>query len=219
MAINGIIAIVIAYLLGSIPGAYITTRIQTGKDIRKLGSGNAGAHNVYRNVGTFAAIVTGLVDLSKGGLAVSLALRIMNNPDMKEIGTAQVFVLMAALAVVAGHIWAAFLRFTGGNGLSPLIGALAILLPMELLWALAMTIVMAVFTRNIVLSVNICLIIVVPFTAWRSGESGLFLLFLMGLVLMLVLHFVPDMRAAYVKAGNRNNLVNDLLRIEKTGKK
>jgi hypothetical protein len=66
MIFDGILAIVIAYLLGSIPSAYIVTRIKTGKDIRKLGGGNAGARNVFHEVGPWAAVIVGIADFVKG---------------------------------------------------------------------------------------------------------------------------------------------------------
>jgi len=59
--VNGIIAIVLGYLLGSIPTAYLSTRVATGKDVRRLGGGNIGGLNVYREVG----IVPAVVDVSR----------------------------------------------------------------------------------------------------------------------------------------------------------
>lgn len=215
VVVYGVIAVIIAYLFGSIPAAYITTRLQTGKDIRKLGSGNAGAHNVLQNVGFWAAFVTGLFDVGKGAVAVFTARWILGFPDMKIVGVPQAFVLAAALAVVAGHIWSLYLRFTGGNGLSPTIGSLAVLLPVELLLALGITVVLAVITRNLVLSVNISLLTVVPTYAILSHRPWPFIVFVVILILMLVLHFVPDIKAASVKAGSRDKLVAELLRVEK----
>ena len=69
--ITGIIAIIIAYLLGSIPAAYIVTRLATSKDIRQLGGGNAGARNVFREVGLGAAIPVAIFDVGKGAAAVA----------------------------------------------------------------------------------------------------------------------------------------------------
>jgi len=219
MALSGFLAVIIAYLLGSIPAGYITTRLQSGKDIRKLGSGNIGAHNVYRNVGKFAAVMTAIFDVLKGAAAVVIAEKLLGYPTMAQVGLPQALVLLAGLGVVAGHIWSIFLRFNGGNGISPTIGILAILLPEELLWALAMTIVFAVLTRNIVLSVNISLILVVPFFALFWHETSLIIGFLVALILIMVLHFVPDIIEALDKAGSREKLVVELLRLEKGRKK
>jgi glycerol-3-phosphate acyltransferase PlsY len=60
--VNGIIAIIIAYLLGSIPSAYIVTRLATGKDIRQLGGGNVGTRNVFSEVGLWATSAVGIFE-------------------------------------------------------------------------------------------------------------------------------------------------------------
>ncbi len=67
------IAIVLGYLLGSIPTAYIVTRMFLGKDIRQLGGGNVGGLNTFREVGAKAAMIVGLVDIGKRAAAVAIA--------------------------------------------------------------------------------------------------------------------------------------------------
>ena len=62
--ISGIIAIIIGYLLGSTPTAYLATRLATGRDIRQLGGGNVGGLNTYREVGLWPGIVVSIVDLA-----------------------------------------------------------------------------------------------------------------------------------------------------------
>ncbi len=61
----GILSIIIGYLLGSIPTAYIVSRIRKGIDIRNVGSGNMGAANVIRQIGTHEGIFVGLIDVAK----------------------------------------------------------------------------------------------------------------------------------------------------------
>ena len=78
----GVFAVIIAYLVGSIPGAYIITRLMTGKDIRKLGGGNAGARNVYREVGLKAAIPVVIIDVGKGVAAVAIAKFVLEAPSL-----------------------------------------------------------------------------------------------------------------------------------------
>ncbi|MDP6126869.1 MAG: glycerol-3-phosphate acyltransferase [Dehalococcoidales bacterium] len=110
---NGLIAVIVAYLLGSIPAAYIITRLRTGKDIRQLGGGNVGTFNVFREVGSEAAILTAVVDIGKGAAAVFITSWLFDFPPMHAIGVPQLFVL----AAVTGHIWYLYLKFSGGNGL------------------------------------------------------------------------------------------------------
>ncbi len=201
--IDGIIAIVIAYLLGSIPVAYIVTRFLTGADIRHLGGGNVGALNVFREVGLRAAIPVAFFDVGKGVAAVAIAHWVLEVPPL--------FVLLVGLAVVAGHMWSVFLKFTGGNGLATTMGALSLLMTRELLIVLVIMLIVTIFIRNPVMSLDIGLLSL-PVSAWLLGKSGLYIIFSIVLIVMLALHFLPTVRAALVKAGSRENLVAELLR-------
>ena len=87
-AVTGIIVVAIGYLLGSVPSAYIATRLATGKDIRQLGGGNVGGLNTYREAGVWPAITVGIVDVSKGAAAIAYWL----------LGLPLVFVLLAGWA-------------------------------------------------------------------------------------------------------------------------
>ncbi len=132
-----LVALGAAYLLGSVPTAYLISR-WAGKDIRVTGSGNVGTANALRNVGTYAGIVTLLGDLAKGFLAVLAAGALA--PDA---GWVQVFSLAG---VVAGHNWVPWLGFRGGKGLACLAGGLLALAPETILhglvamgvWAIAL---------------------------------------------------------------------------------
>ena len=216
--VTGIIAIIIGYLLGSIPSAYIATRLKTGKDIRKLGGGNVGARNVYREVGLIPAIFVGIFDMAKGAGAVLIAEWLLGWPKPWLLQAPALFILAAGLAAVAGHIWSLYLKFTGGNGIATTIGVLSILMTRELGIALALTLLLAVITRNVVLSVNISLLLSVPISAWFLKQSWLPVGFALILALVLVLHFVPTAKAALVKARTRKNFFAELLRIDKAKK-
>ena len=76
--VTGVIVIILGYLLGSFPSAYILTSLATGKDIRQLGGGNAGARNVVREVGIKTAIPVAIFDVGKGVAAMTLAHRLLN---------------------------------------------------------------------------------------------------------------------------------------------
>jgi glycerol-3-phosphate acyltransferase PlsY len=212
LIISGTASVIVAYLIGSISGAFIITRLLTGKDIRKLGGGNAGARNVYRQLGIWAAIPVGVIDISKGIAAVLIARYILGAPP--------VFVLLAGLAVVAGHIWPVFLKFQGGNGLATSVGILAIMLPKELLIIVAIMIVLTVITRNPILSLNIGFIslpISIPIFE-RSGQTWVYLwqpeVFSVLLILIMVINFLPTAMAAISKAGNKDKLIAELVHTE-----
>jgi len=215
--VSGFVAIIIAYMLGSIPAAYIVTRLVTGKDIRQLGGGNVGARSVYQEVGLAAAIAAGVFDVGKGAAAIFIAWKLLGVTQVWLLAVPQLFLLAVGLAVVAGHVWSIYLKFTGGNGLSPIIGVLAVLMTRELLLAFALTLLLIFFTRNPVLSMSISLLSV-PLSAWFVEQSWLPAVFSIVLVLILVLHFIPTARAALAQAGSKENLFAELVRGNKAKK-
>ncbi len=104
-----------AYLLGSIPTAYLVARFSAGIDIREYGSGNIGASNVVAHVGLWTGLSQGAFDcLAKGVLPVVAG---------GLLGVELWALCAAGLAAVAGHNWSPFLRFTGGRGVAPALGA------------------------------------------------------------------------------------------------
>lgn len=206
MIINGVISVIIAYLLGSIPAAYIITRWATGKDVRQLGGGNVGARNVFTEVGKGAGIAVAVFDIGKGAAAVAIAYWLLSAPTL--------FVLAAGLAVVAGHIWPIFLKFKGGNGLATTLGVLSLLMTRELLIALAIAVLLIVITHNTILSLNMSLLSV-PISAWLLVESVLFIVFPILLIIIMAINFVPTARSAIAEAGSKENFFAELLRRDK----
>jgi glycerol-3-phosphate acyltransferase PlsY len=205
--ITGIVAIIIAYLLGSINSAYIVTRLVTGKDIRQLGGGNAGGRNVFREVGFIAAIPVAIFDIGKGVASVLIAYRLLEVP-LYEMHP---FILLAGIAAIAGHMWSIYLKFTGGNGLSTTIGVLAMIMPWALMVVFIIMFVLTPITRNPVLSLNIGFLSM-PVSAWFLGKYWMPVVFTIGIIIILILNFIPTAKAALEKAGTRTNLFIQLLR-------
>ena len=106
------------YLLGSIPLAWLVTRLATGKDLRSLGSGNVGVMNVALNVTRWAGLIVFLGEAAKGLLAVLLARRVSDTP--LAIG-------ITVLATVIGTRWMVWLGFAGGRGNTAGLAAMALL--------------------------------------------------------------------------------------------
>lgn len=111
------LGMIISYLIGAIPTAYIYGRVSKRIDIRHHGSGNVGATNVFRVLGKGAGTTVLICDILKGVLAVAVV------PDFLRI-TEVIHRVILALVVVSGHNWTVFLNFKGGKGIATSLGAL-----------------------------------------------------------------------------------------------
>lgn len=134
------LAVILAYLIGSIPFAVVVSRAMRMQDPRTYGSGNPGATNVLRSGNKLAAALTLLGDAAKGWLAVWLALRWGTHPG----GDIVPFVM---LAVFLGHLYPLFLRFRGGKGVATALGILLAVEPWLALACAATWLIVAVFLR------------------------------------------------------------------------
>jgi glycerol-3-phosphate acyltransferase PlsY len=137
----GLLAVAIAYLLGSIPFGYIIVRLKTGSDIRTSGSGNIGATNVLRTTGRAAGVVTLLLDFAKGYAAVWLAWRMTQGDAL--------WTSVAAVAVLLGHAYPVFLRFQGGKAVASTLGAFLFLTPTAIAAVTVVFVVAVALTRFI----------------------------------------------------------------------
>jgi glycerol-3-phosphate acyltransferase PlsY len=135
----GVLAVVLAYLIGSIPFGLIVVRLMTGKDVREGGSGNIGATNVLRTTGRAAGVLTLLLDAAKGFAAVWLAGWLTHD--------SMLWMSFAALAVLAGHAFSVFLHFTGGKAVASFVGAFAYLTPIPLLAVVLLFVFVVAWTR------------------------------------------------------------------------
>lgn len=115
--INIIIGILLSYLLGSIPTAYIFGRLLKGIDIRDHGSGNVGATNAFRVLGKIPGALVLIIDIFKGVIPLTLI------ADLVGIDTVLTRIVLG-LSVVAGHNWTVFLKFKGGKGIATTLGVL-----------------------------------------------------------------------------------------------
>jgi glycerol-3-phosphate acyltransferase PlsY len=114
-----------AYLLGSVPTAYIAGRLFKGIDIRKYGSGVSSASNVWHSVSRWAVIPVGVFDVLKGAIPVAIAYPVLDFPMWAQA--------VVGLAAISGHSWSVFLGFSGGRGFATMVGVLLIFAPWELI--------------------------------------------------------------------------------------
>lgn len=134
-------AVVIAYLLGSIPFGYLIVRAIAGTDIRATGSGNIGATNVLRTSGRAAGVLTLLLDVTKGYVAVLVASRLTAGDPL--------WTSLAAVAVILGHAFPVFLRFKGGKAVASTLGAFLYLTPSAIAAVVVVFVVAVALTRYI----------------------------------------------------------------------
>lgn len=122
------IVIGMAYMIGSIPTGLLLGKAY-GIDVRKEGSGNIGATNLYRTVGRKVGIITLIGDCLKGMLPVLI---------VKYSAFAPEFAAWVGLAAFCGHVFSVFLRFKGGKGVATALGVFLALAPLAVLVAIAL---------------------------------------------------------------------------------
>lgn len=139
---NYVIVSVIAYFLGNFATSYIVSMRYAKIDIRKHGSGNAGATNVLRVLGAKAAAITFLGDILKGVIAVIIGRYIAGSNGA----------ILAALFVVVGHNWPVLLKFKGGKGIATTIGAMLAINPLLVVIIFCIGIIVLVTTKYVSLA-------------------------------------------------------------------
>jgi glycerol-3-phosphate acyltransferase PlsY len=177
---TGIVLVAAAYLLGSIPSAFLLARYLRGIDIREYGSGNVGASNVMAHLGLRTGIALGVFDtLFKGTMPVVVA---------NLLGQSLLVQAAVAIASIAGHNWSAYLKFTGGRGISIGIG---VLLGMGLWVELAAGLLLIGLMGRVVMKDtgiwSLVSFLALPFTAILVGRPPEVVYMLGGMALMLVI--------------------------------
>ena len=182
-----ILAVLLAYFLGSIPFGYLIVRVKSGADVRQTGSGGTGATNVSRRAGKSAGAITLVLDAAKGAAAVVIALLtsgyVMNR-----------FVAAAAITVILGHCFPIWLRFRGGKGVATGVGVFFVLSPIAVAGAAVVFLLIVWSTRYVSLG-SITAAIALPlfillqnlyFKPFIGGQSRMAAAILAALVIMFM---------------------------------
>jgi glycerol-3-phosphate acyltransferase PlsY len=184
MAIAFILLLVSAYLVGSVPTAYIAGRWWRGIDVRQYGSGNVGASNLVRLSARWVAIVVTIVDIGKGILMVWAA---------QAAGLSIAQQVAVGLAAIIGHNWPVFLRFSGGRGVLTTLGvafflplANGPLVPWALIIALAIAAIFIFILHNLPLG-TIAAMATLPLASWLANEPLAFILGFLAMFLLMVI--------------------------------
>src|SRR3972149_3338154 len=191
-------AVITGYLLGSIPFAYIITRLKLGIDIRERGSGNAGALAVWREAGPVYGNIGLAADVGKGVLTVYAA---------RWLGIDIIWVCAAGFAAVIGHNWPVFLGFRGGKGAATIMGVLLALMPVQFAIGLGIAVLVVIPTSNIRLGlVGLALI---PLIAWLFGRPAAYIYYPLGLVFFLAGYTLFGLKSEMARAGEKKDIIVD----------
>ncbi len=129
--------VLLAYLIGGIPWAYIVVKLAKGIDVRSIGSGNVGATNAFRAGGTAVGILVGILDISKGALPTYITLHYFG----------QNWAVFAAFATMIGHSFTPYLGFRGGKGVATSVGAFAVIVPKAVILGVLVWIIIVLTLR------------------------------------------------------------------------
>lgn len=193
--VNFMVAVLVSYLIGSIPFGVLVSKRSAKVDIRKYGSGKTGTTNVLRTAGKKAAILVLVLDLLKGTLAVTLAGLIVGR-NYLLIGdlalgmiTAQV---AAATVAMVGHNWSIFLKFRGGRGVATFFGGLAALSPVAALFGGEILFMGAILTRfaslGSIAGAIAAYMILVPLTIMNGFPLEYLVYAFIGTVTIIIMH-------------------------------
>ena len=127
-----------SYLVGAIPTSYLVSRLVAGIDLRKHGSGNLGATNLYRVLGWRYAVPVALFDMAKGAVPVLYF--------APHVSDSQLFALVCGVAAILGHVFSIFVRFNGGKGVATAAGVMLGLTPVALGIAAAVWVILVLLT-------------------------------------------------------------------------
>jgi len=163
--------VVLGYFIGSIPTAHIAGRILKRVDIRRIGDGNMGAANAFRQLGAKVGVAVGIIDAAKGAAAVLIA---------QAASLPLLVVLSTGVAAVIGHNWPVFLGFRGGRGESTTIGVLLALLTQPML-IIAGPAIAAHFILRDTTKAAAFIFVPLPLVCWWLGVSGALIAYSIGL--------------------------------------
>jgi glycerol-3-phosphate acyltransferase PlsY len=196
-----IISILLSYLIGSIPSGFLLTKYVMKTDVRKYGSGNIGATNVARVMGLKSGILVAVLDILKGFLGVLIGQLIIGD-------AASIYILLVAMAAIAGHDWSIFMGFSGGKGVATTFGVILKLYPLAFLAYALIWLVLVMTTRYVSLG-SIIGSISLPFVIYFTGFSRPHVIF--GVLLSLFVMYTHRANIKRLLNGEENRMDPDRL--------
>jgi len=180
--------IITAYLIGSIPTALLISRKYFGIDIREYGSGNMGATNAFRILGSKFGTIIMVLDVLKGMLAVGLfyLLPFYMSNELERTN----FMIALGLSSVIGHIFPVFADFKGGKGVATLLGMILAIQPYVALTCIGVFLIVLFLTRYVSLS-SILGAVMLPISVlwiWNEDELTYRIFALLVAIMVIITH-------------------------------
>jgi glycerol-3-phosphate acyltransferase PlsY len=159
---DALVPVLLGYGVGSLPLGFLVAQQLRGIDLRRVGSGNVGAANVYRTSGVRLAILVVLIDIAKGAGSVMLAARLSAGANEP---------VTAGLAAILGHMFPVWLKFRGGKGVATACGAFWLLSPLATALAAGVFALTVALTRYVSLG-SLAATAALPALAWLTREPA-----------------------------------------------
>ena len=180
MTVAHAIALLASYFIGAIPNSYLAGRLFKGIDLRKHGSGNLGATNVWRTLGPKFAIPVGILDSAKGSIPVLFIAPLASD--------AKLFALACGIMAVVGHVFSVFVGFKGGKGVATAAGVMLALTPLAVLVTTIVWLVLVWITGYSSLG-SIVAAGILPLAAWLLHPADRDLVWVQALVALAIIWF------------------------------
>ena len=186
-----LIVLLAAYIIGSIPMGFVIVKAVSGQDVRQVGSGRTGGTNAMRAAGLSAGLLTALLDALKGAGSVWLAQWLLG-PSNEAIG-----MVLAGLGAILGHNYSIFLRFKGGAGGAPCVGAAMGIFPWSV-FIIAPVGILVLFgigyASVATLSVAVVITALFAFRTYFQQAPSEYILYGVGALLLLAWALRPNIR-------------------------
>lgn len=191
--ITDALVILLGYLLGSLPFAFLLTRLSTGKDIRYEGDGNAGTRNVLRVAGPLPGLLTATLDVGKGAAAYWIGHR---------WGSTEMVLYLTGFALMLGHGFPVWLGWRGGKGLACASGFLFPMWPYAVLIGLIVLLIARTLMRNFDLAFAVAAAVFFSLTFVEGSDltRAIFVVLFLGMAGAKKLLDLPHERAVRAKA-------------------
>jgi glycerol-3-phosphate acyltransferase PlsY len=196
MTLTVALALVAAYLVGSIDFAVIVGRMH-GVDIHDVGSGNPGASNVLRTIGRLPAAMVLLGDTMKGVVAAAMGMIAGGVVDFQSE-----WAFLAGLFAVIGHCYPVFHRFKGGKGVATGLGMLFYTVPLVAAIVVVSWMILVKLTKTASISSLIVVGASIPLAIWQ-GVSGMSLVWLLATVVLVVWRHKANIQRVFTGSEQR----------------